>query len=79
METFSFKCSEKLAKKLRDESRLRRIPKSELFREALEFYLLQKGVTAPTSIYSISKDLCGSLQGPEDLSTNSAYLEGYGQ
>jgi len=79
MKTISFKCPEKLARRLRGESRLRRIPKSDLLRQALEFYLFQKGITPKESIYSLSKDLCGSLHGPEDLSDNPVYLEGYGQ
>jgi len=78
METMSFKCPEKLASKLKGESKLRKIPKSDLIRQALEFYLFQKGTTTQVSIYSLSKDLCGSLQGPEDLSENPKYLEGYG-
>lgn len=74
MQTFSFQCSEKLAKKLRDESRIRKVPKSELLREALELYLFQKEVISPASIYTRSKDLCGSLHEPEDLSENSKNL-----
>ena len=70
METISFKCPEKLANKLRGESKLRKIPKSDLLRQALEFYLFQKGVAPQVSIYSLSKDLCGSLHGPDDLSEN---------
>jgi hypothetical protein len=79
METMTFKCSEKLAKWLQGESKLRKIPKSDLIRQALEFFLLQKGSMRQASLYSMSKDLCGSLQGPEDLSENPTYLEGYGQ
>jgi Ribbon-helix-helix protein, copG family len=79
MKTITFKCPEKLAKMLRGESELRKIPKSDLLRQALEFYLLQKGAASVVSIYSLSKDLCGSLHGQEDLSENPAYLEGYGQ
>ena len=79
METITFKCPENLARKLRGESKLRKIPKSDLLRQALEFYLVQKGSTPIVSIYSLSKDLCGSLLGPDDLSENPAHLEGYGQ
>lgn len=79
MKTITFKCPEKLAKMLSGESKLRKIGKSDLLRQALEFYMLQKGTTPVVSIYSLSKDLCGSLHGPEDLSENPAHLEGYGQ
>lgn len=79
METMTFKCQDKLANRLRRESKRRKIPKSDLIRQALEFFLLQKGTISQASLYSLSKDLCGSLQGPDDLSENPAYLEGYGQ
>jgi Ribbon-helix-helix protein, copG family. len=79
METMTFKCPEKLAKWLQGESKHRKIAKSDLIRQAIEFFLLQKGSTTHASLYSLSKDLCGSLQGPEDLSENPAYLDGYGQ
>lgn len=79
METITFKCPEKLANRLRAESKQRKIPKSDLLRQALEFYLSQKGLIQQVSLYSLSQDLCGAIDGPEDLSENSAYLEGYGQ
>lgn len=80
MQTITFKCSEKLAKQLIGESRERKIPKSDLLRRALEFYLSQKGIAAQhISLYSLSKDLCGAIDGPEDLSENPAHLEGYGE
>jgi hypothetical protein len=79
MESISFKCPEKLANRLREESKLRKIPKSDLLRQALDYYLFQKGMTPQVSIYSLSKDLCGSIHGQVDLSENPIYLEGYGQ
>lgn len=80
MQTITFKCPEKLAKQLLGESQHENIHKSDLIRRALAFYLEQKGVTVehPT-LYSLSKDLCGAIDGPEDLSQNPAYLEGYGE
>lgn len=79
METITFKCPEKLARWLQGESKLRKLPKSDLLRQALEFFLSQKGSTPQMNIYSLSKDLCGSIEGPEDLSENPSHLEGYGQ
>ena len=79
MQTITFKCPEKLANQLKDVSLGRKIPKSDILRCALEFYLSQKGLTAQqTSLYALSKDLCGAVEGPEDLSENTVYLEGYG-
>ncbi len=80
MQTITFKCPEKLANQLRGESLGPKIRKSELLRRALEFYLSQKGLsTQQASFYSLSKDLCGAIDGPEDLSENSAHFEGYGE
>ena len=79
MKTITFKCPEKLANDLKGESKRRKIPKSDLLRQALEFYLSQKGLTTHVSLYSLSKDLCGAISGPEDLSENPTHLEGYGQ
>jgi len=33
----------------------------------------------PISFLEAAKDFIGSLEGPEDLSTNKAYMKGYGQ
>lgn len=79
MVVVTFKCSEKLVDKLKGESKGRKISKSNLIRQALEFYLERNGLTSSMSLYSLSKDLCGAVDGPEDLSDNSYYLEGYGQ
>lgn len=79
METITFKCPKGLAHRLKGESRKRKLPKSDLLRQALEFYLNQKGSTTQVSLFSLSKDLCGSIEGPEDLSENPSHLEGYGQ
>lgn len=79
MRTLTFKCPEKLALQLEGESMGRNIPMSDLLRRALEFYLCQKGqYTQQISAYSLSQDLCGAIEGPEDLSENPAHLEGYG-
>ena len=79
METMTFKCPEELAQMLRGESKRRKISKSDLLRQALEFFLIHTGTKPLVSVYSLSKDLCGSLHGSEDLSENPDYLEGYGQ
>ncbi len=79
MATITFKCTEKLAKQLQEESHARHIAKSDLLRQAVELYFAQRGSNQQPSLYSLSKDLCGAIDGPEDLSANSAHLEGYGQ
>ena len=79
MKIITFKCPESMASKLKAEVKQRKIPKSDLLRQALEFYLNQKGLTPQASLYSLSKDLCGAIHGPEDLSENASHLERYGQ
>ncbi|MDM8559664.1 hypothetical protein [Candidatus Parabeggiatoa sp. HSG14] len=32
----------------------------------------------PVSCYDLAKDYIGCIEGPEDLSTNKAYMEGFG-
>ena len=34
--------------------------------------------TKPVSCYDLAKDYIGCIEGPEDLSTNKAYMEGFG-
>lgn len=36
-------------------------------------------VAQPGSVYELTKDLCGSVEGPGDLSTNPKYMKGYGK
>jgi hypothetical protein len=80
MQTITFKCPDKLANQLQGESVGTKMAKSDIVRRAIEFYLTQKGhTTKPASIYLLSQDLCGSIDGPEDLSENPAHLEGYGE
>lgn len=61
------------------EARSKDIKKSTLVRQALEYYLSQKGISQKQSLYSLSTDICGSIEGPEDLSQNAAHMEGYGE
>lgn len=79
MHIVTFKCPDDLLKWLENESKERKISKSDLLRRALEFFFSQKGLTSSVSLYSLSKDLCGSLKGPKDLSTNPEHLERYGR
>ncbi len=38
-----------------------------------------KGETVSPSFYDLTKDLCGSISAPPDLSSNKQYLKGYGK
>ena len=48
---------------------------AEIVRAALDQYLPAEGLSAA----DLAGDLCGCLEGPEDLSTNPKYLEGFGK
>lgn len=41
----------------------------------------EKTMTSPVSVYDLLKEqnVLGTIEGPEDLSTNKAYFEGFGQ
>lgn len=80
MRTITFKCPDKLAIQLEREISNRNIQKSDLLRTALIYYLARKGVaTKKASLYSLSQDLCGAVDAPEDLSENPDHFEGYGK
>ena len=39
----------------------------------------RKGSTQKAAVLEHAQDLCGSLEGPEDLSTNPKYIKDYGK
>ena len=48
-------------------------------REAVEARLKEGTTASPSSLYDLSRDLCGSVAGePPDLARNMAHLKGYG-
>lgn len=53
--------------------------KSALARRMLEDALAKVGRRGQGSFLDLAKDLCGSLEAPEDLSTNPDYMSGYGR
>lgn len=79
MSTVSLKVSDPLAAELAETARRRGVSKSALIRDALEAYLHGSGAARSGSALSKAADLVGSLSGPEDLSTNKDYLEGFGR
>jgi hypothetical protein len=48
--------------------------------EAVERELTENGdsETSSGSVLEMTEDLCGSVEGPEDLSTNPKHMEDYG-
>jgi predicted DNA-binding protein len=75
----SVRVSRHLGQRLRQRSKLKGVPESELVREALESYLPapQKVQTAYDA--AVALGVIGCAKGlPKDLSTNAKYLKGFG-
>jgi Arc/MetJ-type ribon-helix-helix transcriptional regulator len=78
MKTISLRLPESLDTQLTAAARQRGITRSALVREALQVYLSGGGAAEP-SAYDLVSDLLGSVEGPGDLSTDKARMEGYGR
>jgi hypothetical protein len=80
MKTVTCKLPEKLDAELETTARAEGVSKSEFIRGAVEEKVkrTRRGKKAPRA-YDLAKDLCGSLRGPGDLSTNPKYMEGFGE
>ncbi len=75
MRTVSFKLPPDLDDRLSRLAEARRTSRSALVREALSSLPPEDG----RSVTALAGDLIGSLDGPEDLSTNERHLDGYGE
>jgi metal-responsive CopG/Arc/MetJ family transcriptional regulator len=75
MKVVSFKLPEELDSALTSLSKQRGVSRSELVREAIA------GLACPRtgSAIEAAGKLVGCLEGPEDLSTSSLYLEDFGK
>ncbi len=76
MKSISVKLPPPLAKWLTHQSTTLKRSKSELVRDALE---RQRQSKNGPSCHDLARDLCGSFQGPSDLSTNPKYMQGFGE
>jgi Arc/MetJ-type ribon-helix-helix transcriptional regulator len=76
MTTVSVKLPPPLATWLTQQARELRRSKSAIVREALE---QQRGQPGQGTCLDLMQELCGSIRGPRDLSTNPKHLEGFGQ
>ena len=74
--TVTVKLPEPLAAWLARRSRELGHAQSELIRDALE--RLRQG-SAGDSCHDAFADVCGSVQGPKDLSTNPRHMAGFGE
>ena len=55
------------------------VSESALVCEAVEMFLSADEVAQPSSALDLVGDLAGSFEGPEDLSTNTRHMEGFGE
>jgi hypothetical protein len=78
LRTTTLVCSmpEKLDARLEKPARQAKVPKDKFVRNALK--LAARAPRAKGSAFSLVKNLCGSLRGPSDMSTNPKYLEALG-
>jgi hypothetical protein len=83
MKTLSLKLPPRLSARLERAARQRGQTKSALVRAALEQFLNGTPhapiAPRPQSALQLAGDLVGCGEGPGDLSTNPAYLKGFGE
>ncbi len=78
LKTITVKLPDELFQKLCATAERAATSRSTLIRTALLAYLEEAGESAGLSCLDLARDLCGSLEGPEDLSSNPKHLQGYG-
>ncbi len=76
MKTISVKLPEPLAAWLTRQAKELGRSQSDIVRESLEQRRKGKG---RATCHDLLKDLCGSFDGPSDLSTHPKYLQGFGK
>ncbi|HEY3999461.1 MAG TPA: CopG family transcriptional regulator [Candidatus Xenobia bacterium] len=80
MKIVTVKLNDDMAVRLTTAAHERGTTRSEVIRLALAAYLEDsKASSKPPSFLDLAWDLCGSVDGPEDLSTNKKYMEGFGR
>jgi predicted DNA-binding protein len=78
MKTISLKLPETLDGQLEAEAKRRQTTKSAVVREVMAEYLSGAKPRKELTCYDLARDLCGSMRGPKDASTNPKYMEGFG-
>jgi predicted transcriptional regulator len=84
MKTISLRLPDGLHARVVREAKRKRSSKAAVVRAAVEQSLQprprsngKRGQRRPTA-GELAADLCGSIEGPSDLSTNPKYMEGFG-
>lgn len=78
MRLISLKLPESLASELDHVARGRNVSRSKVIREAVADYLGRTRGPRALSVLDLAGDLVGSVDGPGDLATNPAHMDGYG-
>ena len=78
MNTLTLKVPELLNTRLNTYARKKGMSKSEIVRIALSEYFSKDDTQFEGSFLDLSRDLVGTAEASEDLSTNKDYFEGYG-
>jgi predicted DNA-binding protein len=79
MKNISLKLPDELSSMLERLAKQRGAAKSDIIREALEFYLADGKNGRKMSVAELAADLIGSIEGPPDLATNPKYMRGFGK
>lgn len=78
MKSISIKLPEELERQIVQAACEQQVSKSCIMREALASYFAGEQKHNPKSCIGAISDLVGCLEGPQDLSYNKQYLEGFG-
>ena len=80
MKTLSLKIPEQLDLRISHEVARRKIAKSELVREALDYFFTGKAKKKQPSALDLARDLAGKYRsGVRDLASNPKHMEGFGE
>ncbi|MBI4357301.1 MAG: hypothetical protein HY559_05430 [Gammaproteobacteria bacterium] len=79
MKTVAVKISDELSNQLELFRSQAHLSRSKVIRLSLEHFLEETPKRIENSFFDCAQDLCGTWQGPQDLSCNKKHLEGYGQ
>ncbi len=78
MKTITLKLPEALEAHLDSMAKKTKLSKSEIIRRAIMYYFSNMNTGDKGSFLDLTKDLVGTIEGPEDLSTNKDHLKEYG-
>jgi len=78
MSTITIKIPEALVSGINRVAERRRVTRTVIIRDALSHYINAIKADSPSSAYDAVQPFVLEQGGPPDLSTNPAYLEGYG-